>query len=38
MPGVVAVSGSVTAVIVLCCYVAVFLGLATALVVRRDHS
>lgn len=38
MPGVVAVSGSLTAVVVLCCYVAVFLGSATALIVRRDHS
>ncbi|HEY0168653.1 MAG TPA: ABC transporter permease subunit [Jatrophihabitans sp.] len=38
MPGVVAVSGSLTAVVVLCCYIAVFLGLATALTVRRDHS
>jgi ABC-type transport system involved in multi-copper enzyme maturation permease subunit len=38
MPGVVAVSGPVTAVVVLCCYVAVLLGVATAVVVRRDHA
>ncbi|MDQ2956729.1 MAG: ABC transporter permease subunit [Actinomycetota bacterium] len=38
VPGVVAVSGSSTAIIVLSCYVAVFVGLATLLVVRRDHS
>lgn len=38
LPGVVAVSGSVTAVVVLACYVVVFTGLATVLAVRRDQG